>query len=103
MNPVDNIRLEDLSGEQLQLATIVGIEAYRELVRQFGGTHIYVPEHNSFRAMRRNEKIRKDFDGYNFRELARKYDLSESMIRRIVRDVIREIRHRPLEGQITFF
>ena len=103
MNPLDNIQLEDLDGDQRQLAETIGIEAYRDLVKQYAGTHIYVPEHETFKANQRNAQIRKDFDGYNFRELARKYGLTESSIRRIVEDMREKIRKAPMEGQVKLF
>lgn len=103
MNPLDNIDLEDLEGDQLQLATAIGIEAYRELVKEYGGTHIYIPEHEGFKATLRNADIRRDFNGYNFKELAKKYNLTESSIRRIVEDIKQKIRTAPMEGQIKLF
>jgi Mor family transcriptional regulator len=51
--------------------------------------------------MERNERIRAEFDGYNFRELARKYDLTEITIRSIVSDKVRELRARPMDGQLS--
>ncbi len=35
--------------------------------------------------LRRNARIREEFDGYNYRDLAVRYGLSERMIRYIVR------------------
>ena len=103
MNPIDNIQIDDLDGDQRQLAETIGIEAYRDLVKQYAGMHIYVPEHESFRAAQRNVQIRAEFDGYNFRALARKYGLTESSIRRIVDDMRDKIRKAPLDGQIDLF
>ena len=103
MNPLDNIQLDDLDGEQRQLAETIGIEAYRDLVKQYAGMHIYIPEHETFKANQRNAEIRADFDGYNFRELARKYGLTESSIRRIVEDMRDKIRKAPIEGQTKWF
>ena len=103
MNPLDNIQLDDLDGEQRQLAETIGIEAYRDLVKQYAGMHIYIPEHETFKANQRNAEIRADFDGYNFRELARKYGLTESSIRRIVEDMRDKIRKAPIEGQTQWF
>lgn len=103
MNPLENIQLEDLAGDQLQLATVIGIEAYRELVKEYGGSHIYIPEHETFKAAQRNATIRKEFNGYNFRELGKKYGLTESSIRRIVDDIKEKVRKAPFEGQQSLF
>ena len=103
MNPLDNIQIDDLDGEQRQLAETIGIEAYRDLIKQYAGMHIYIPEHETFKANQRNAEIRADFNGYNFRELARKYGLTESSIRRIVEDIRDKIRKAPIEGQTKWF
>ena len=103
MNPIDNIQIDDLDGDQRQLAETIGIDAYRALVKQYAGMHIYVPEHETFKANQRNAQIRAEFDGYNFRSLARKYGLTESSIRRIVEDMREKIRRAPLDGQIDLF
>lgn len=103
MNPIDNIQIDDLDGEQRQLAETIGIEAYRGLVKQYAGMHIYVPEHETFKNGQRNAQIRGEFDGYNFRDLARKYGLTESSIRRIVDDMREKIRKAPMDGQIDLF
>lgn len=102
-NILDNITLDDLEGDQRALAEIIGIEDYRQLVKEYGGTHIYIPEHEGFKAAARNALIRKEFNGYNFKDLARKYDLTESSIRNIVGDLKNKIRSAPLEGQQSFF
>lgn len=98
-----SIRLDDLEGDQRQLAETIGIEAYRELVKNYGGTHIYVPGHEGFYAVARNEQIRSEFDGYNFRALAQKYELTESSVRRIVEDIKDKFRKAPIEGQESFY
>lgn len=99
----DNLQLDDLEGSQREVAEVVGIENYRKLVREFGGTYIYIPEHDGFKASIRNETIRNEFDGYNFKELARKYSLSESAIRNIVGELREKVRNAPLPDQEKFF
>ncbi len=49
--------------------------------------------------MARDEQIREEFDGYNFKELAGRYGLTEVRIRSIVSDKMREFRARPMDGQ----
>ena len=49
------------------------------------------------------QRIREEFDGSNYKELAMRYGLTETWIRSIVLDKIREIREKPLEGQMSIF
>ena len=51
--------------------------------------------------MEMNEQIKAEFDGYNFRELAQKFSLTEVSIRSIVSDKMREVRARPMDGQLS--
>ncbi len=56
------------------------------LTESFGGTYLYVPKKDAVLRKLRNMKIRAEFDGYNYRGLARKYHLTEISIRNIVRE-----------------
>ncbi|MDE6035984.1 MAG: hypothetical protein K2G36_08765 [Ruminococcus sp.] len=76
--------LEQLSGDQRELAEIVGIEAYRKLVENYGGMCIYIYKPETILRERRNTEIFNEFDGTNYRELAKEYGLSEAGIRKIV-------------------
>lgn len=100
---VDKIQLEDLDSDQRQLAEIVGMQSYRRLIETFGGVSLYIPKPDSFEVMARNEQLRREFDGYNFRELARKYNLSEVWVRSLVSDRTKDIRGRPIDGQVSLF
>lgn len=97
------IRVSDLTEDQLQLAELIGIDNFRKLVLTFGGLSIYIPKKDSFDRAARNEEIRAKFTGGNFKELASEYDLTEVQIRSIVSDIVKEVRARPMEGQITIF
>ena len=75
---------EQLSGDQRELAEIVGIEAYRKLVENYGGSSIYINKADTVTRSERNVEIQHNFNGSNYRELAREYGLSEPSIRRII-------------------
>ena len=72
------------SGQQKEIAEIIGIEAYRKLVEHYGGSRIYIEKSDTITRPNRNDEIRKKFDGGNYLQLAREYKLSEQTIRRIV-------------------
>lgn len=99
MNLLDRIRPDDLDEEQKVIAELVGMEGFKNLVRAFNGTSIYIPKVESLEKAVRDEQIRKEFDGANYKELALKYGLTERWIRLILygRD------EDGLEGQMNMF
>ncbi len=103
MDLLDYVEMESLDEDQKKIAELVGMEGFRNLVRTFGGTSIYIPKVESLEKTVRDQRIREEFDGSNYKELAMRYGLTETWIRSIVLDKIREIREKPLEGQMSIF
>ena len=75
-----------LTEDDRQLIGIVGTEAFLRLIDTYGGGNVYIPKNDRFERYARNKAIVAEFDGYNFRELAQKYHLTEMQIRVIVKD-----------------
>lgn len=71
-----------------KLADVIGIEATLKLCEMFGGESIYIPLTDAVYAAVRRKWIRAEFDrGASTKHLARKYELSEREVQRIVRDI----------------
>ena len=98
---LDELQMEDLSEEWQQIALAIGLDNAKKLLEEFSGCVIYVPQLAALERSDRNRQIRAEFNGYNFRELGKKYGLTEVTIRNIVRDRVREVRSQPLEGQMS--
>ncbi len=95
------LTLDDFKEEQRRIAETVGVEAYLKLTRVFGGTNIYIAKAEEVvKRADRDRKIREEFDGSNYAQLALKYGLTEVWIRNIVHDKAVEIKRRPVEGQM---
>ena len=93
------LQLEHLSGEQLKLAETIGIEAYRKLVKLYAGSgSMYIPTVDQLTRNVRDSLIREEYTGYNQRELALKFGISEQWVRSIVGPV-----KPPISGQISLF
>lgn len=75
-----------LTIENELLLKIVGIEKFLLLTKELGGVAIYVQKYNTVLKMIRNSYIAQEFNGYNLKELSKKYDLSEQWIKKIVTD-----------------
>ncbi len=103
MDLLDQVKLENLDEEQKTLAELIGLEGLKNLVRAYNGTSIYVPKIESLEKAVRDEYIKEEFDGGNYRELALKYGLTETWIRNIVLEKAKEIKARPMDGQMSIF
>lgn len=97
------LQMEDLSPDQQAVAELIGIDNYALLIENFGGTSIYIPKADAFLRVTRDEQIRQEYDGGNIKALALKHSLSEMQIRNILADTIRELRAKPLDGQLDMF
>ena len=72
---VSETRMEDIS------------ERYREIAKLIGrGDEIYFPKVESVVSPARNRRIKKEFNGSNDKELAKKYNLTLKQIWNILKD-----------------
>lgn len=93
------IELKDLQGDQRELAEVIGIESYLELVRTYGGTTIYIAKMDKLQNIKRDAEIVKNFNGYNYKQLAHKHRLAE----RTVREIIAREYSKQGATQLSFF
>lgn len=80
-----NISLDDLNGNQHEIAEIIGIENYIKLSKHFGGEDsLYIQKYSELVKISRNREIRKlRNNGYSASKLAKMYNLSTRYIRMI--------------------
>lgn len=100
---LERLTMDDLNEDQREVAELVGLEQYKALIAVFGGVNIYIPKPDSFVRSARDERIRDEYDGYNVKALALKYDLSEAQVRNILANIIKELRAKPNDGQTSLF
>ena len=81
------MNLKQLRGEQRELAEIIGLESYVKLTNCYAGCTIYITKPERIRKQIRDAEIYEKFDGRNYRQLAKEYCLSESSIRKIIRNL----------------
>ena len=82
---IDNLTMKDIKEDSIDFVEIIGLEAFKELVKVMPGTNMYIPGLKDFKRLHRNECIKNDFDGGNVKALALKYRLSEQSIYTILR------------------
>lgn len=98
---LDKANLEDVPDNFRELAEILGMDAFKKLIINYGGTAVYVPSSSSITRAVRNKTLKRDFRG-NYREVASVYRISENQARRIIknmnnewyRNVIKNIKNR---------
>ena len=95
--------MEQLRDDQKILAETICLEAYKKLVVNYAGSFIYVQKIDSVLKDLRDNEIREKFDGGNYGELARKYNLAEATVRDIVADKRKQLREMPMEGQMKLY
>lgn len=103
MSLLDKLTLDDLDADQRQLAECIGLDAYKKLLKNYAGSPITVRMPKRITIPVRDKEICDKFNGYNYGDLAREYNLSEVSIRRIVSSEISRIKATPLPGQTSLF
>lgn len=91
------IKPGDIPAHMAQLVEAIGIEPAVRLMQQYGGANVYIPKADALLRQIRDKRIREEYNGYNVRQLAVKYGLSENWINRIITG------SGELDGQISAF
>lgn len=80
---IDKLTIDDVPENLKSVACSIGIDAFRSLIKCAGGTSIYLPSERCITKPVRDRVIRESFCG-DYRELARRFGISEVRVRRIV-------------------
>lgn len=80
---IDKLTIDDLPENLKSVAYAIGIDAFRSLIKCAGGTSVYLPSERCITKPVRDRVIRESFCG-DYRELARRFGISEVRVRRIV-------------------
>ena len=68
----------------VQIIDEIGFDNVEKISRIAGGTALYIPTIDRLNMSSRNQKIRSEFNGYNLKQLARKYRLTSVRITQII-------------------
>lgn len=98
------IAIDNLSGHHREIAELIGLDNYIKLSRRFGGDSPYILKYEELLKPARDAMIQEDFDGFNTRELARKYGLSvRSIYYKIPKSLRIKTKARPLADQLSMY
>ena len=74
---------DDLPEGVIDVVDVIGMDAFKSLVKFAGGGNLYIPNEASLVKSFRNKKIREVFDG-DYKVISRKFGISEAQVRNIV-------------------
>ena len=83
-NMADDLTLDMIPECYRDIAEVAGVRVFISLCKKFGGTSLYFPKSGSVTRPARDMHIRSEFDGGNYRQLACRYGLCETQVRKIV-------------------
>jgi Mor family transcriptional regulator len=80
-----HIKPEDAPNENVKdLIDVVGFDAVLKMSEVYGGEYIYYPKYDSWCAGERNRRIKREFNGCNYRELSKRYGVTPLYCREII-------------------
>ena len=80
---LDYLTKDDLPESLRDVVDVIGLDSVKELIRLAGGSSLYIPSENSVTKPVRNKIIKEAFNG-NYKQLSRKFGISEVQVRNIV-------------------
>ncbi len=81
-----DLKISDLPPQFESIAMKVGMDITKMLFKEFGGTSVYFPTEKMIYKDARDREIIEKFNGFNVKELASNYNMSESYIKSIIRN-----------------
>ena len=93
---VNETKEEDIADRYRPIVDIIGVDAFVELSIYACGDELYFPKPENIVAPAGNRRVKKEYNGYNLKELAEKYNLTTVQIRNILKD-------EPMIGQMSIF
>lgn len=82
---IEKLTIKEIPQNNQDLAQLIGIENFKKLVKYMGGSSIYIPKEQTLTLSLRNKNIKKEFSG-DIKILSRKYKITQSQIRNILKE-----------------
>jgi Mor family transcriptional regulator len=80
----EEINPDELPEPYKDMAKVIGMKHTIDLAKMYQGTGFYLPKLDSVLNRIRDKKIKSEFNGGNYKELAIRYGLTERWVRQIV-------------------
>ncbi len=99
---LNDLKLEDLQEQHKLIAGAVGVDGMIRLCEYFGGSSIYIPQKRELLKNKIYNRIYREYDGTNIKQLAVKYEVSEATVYNIVRERLVTKKGGNVLGQTSF-
>lgn len=73
----------DIPNSVKDIVEIIGIDAFKGLVKLAGGSNLYIPNESNLIRPIRNRMIKEEFNG-SYKDISRKFGISEVQARNII-------------------
>lgn len=73
----------DVPDSVKDIVDVIGIDAFKDLVKLAGGSLVYIPNENNLVKPIRNRRIKDEFKG-SYKDLSMRYGISEIQVRNII-------------------
>ena len=106
LNLWDKVTIKDFTGDMADLAGAIGVPAVKKIIEIYGGDSLYCLKSETIIRAVRDRRVNEEFTGFNYRELAKQYNLSVQQIRNIVqeqRSKKKSHSQTPIEKQMNLF
>ena len=81
------IELKDIPSQYSDIVEVMGLDKFIEICEFSGGQNIYIPTVKTLENTIRNKEILSYFkEGYSIKQLSKKYNLTTSSIRQIIKN-----------------
>ena len=77
------LSINDIPDSIKDVVEVIGIDAFKGLVKFAGGSNLYIPNESNLVKPIRNRRIKEEFNG-SYRDIYIKYGISEVQARNIV-------------------
>ena len=81
---LEHLSINDIPDSIKDVVEVIGIDAFKGLVKIAGGSNLYIPNESNLVKPIRNRRIKEEFNG-SYRDISIKYGISEVQARNIVK------------------
>lgn len=83
---IEETTIEDIGERYREIVELIGIRMFILLSNYARGDELYFPKVENVVAPARNRRIKKEYNGYNMKELADRYNLTVKQIQNVLKD-----------------
>ena len=83
---IEETTIDDIGERYREIVELTGIRMFILLSNYARGDELYFPKVENVVAPARNRRIKKEYNGYNMKELADRYNLTVKQIQNVLKD-----------------